>query len=199
MSTFFPTFNSVQGSVAITGDAIVYADGLESAWSIIQRLTQSAKVTGDHPYRVEFDETSKILTIFGSVGQPIPLVITDMPLTGFTTATTNSQIDSSVLTTCHVVQGLTVPQRALSLNDGTPSANGQYVGGGMHRAGSITILVSDTYANIFPLAKTLRNGIWDVVQHGVWEARIRVTGTNFIKQGKRQSNVTLEINAQIVV
>jgi hypothetical protein len=58
--------------------------------------------------------------------------------------------------------------------------------------------MSVIYADAFQVLKTLRIGVWDVVNEGIWLGRIRVTGSSLEPQGRLPGIVEARINGVAV-
>jgi len=196
MAVFFPVLQAGLGSVAYTGEATVYPDTTESAWSIMERLAQTASITSDAPVTLTVAESTKVLSLASTASFSI-VIGSSAFYTGFSSGAANPHL-SAAISSAHVVTGLTVPSRPFSFEGSKASSTGAATGGGLFRRGAVMVSCSDTYAVLFALAKALRGGTWDVVQDARWQCRLRVTGCRLVPQARGQANVTLEVSGQVV-
>lgn len=197
MSVFFPVAQHGTPSVEVVSRVDVSADGMESAWSIMQRLAIAASMAGNVPFTLSVNESTKVLTL-AATGVFDLVISTGSAYTGFVTASGSASYNSSAITDAVVVDGCAVSGPGYSFGTGQPSANGAAAGGGLFRASGVTIECQASYAAAYAAAKTLRHGVWDVVDSGRWLTRVRSTGVTLTPQGRKQGIVTLTISGQVV-
>jgi hypothetical protein len=197
MAVFFPVVQAGTAEVQVNGESVAVPDTLESAWSIMNRLQQSASVTGNAPFTLTFNESSSKMTLASTSGFAITIP-SGATYTGFVTTGTLTTTTSSVISGVQICTGLTVDNKPISYEGGMTTADGSGFSLGSFQRGNCSISISDSYSDIYSMATTLRTGIWDVVQHDRWIVRIRVTGCRIVPQGIKQSLVTLELDCQVV-
>lgn len=195
MSVFFPVVQAGKASVAVDGLVSFRPDTTESAWSMMQRLAIGATLAGNGTFNLTVNESTKVLTL--AAGATFDITI-GAAYTGFTTATGATSYASSAITDAVVVDGCAVSGPGYSFGTGHPGADGAAAGGGLMRTGAVTVDCQATYAAAYAAAKTLRHGVWDVVDNGRWLVRIRPTGITLSPQARKQGIVTLSVSGQVV-
>ena len=81
---------------------------------------------------------------------------------------------------------------------GKPVAAGPAVSAPRWQTGAVSVAMAVNYADAFTTLKTIRNGVWDVVNEGIWLGRIRVTGASLEPQGRLPGIVEARINGVAV-
>lgn len=195
MSVFFPVVQTGKGGVTVDGLVSFRPDTTESAWSLMQRLAIGATLAGNGTFTLTVNESTKVLTL--AAGAAFDITI-GPAFTGFTTSTGAATYSSSAITDAVVVDGCAVSGPGYSFGTGQPGADGAAAGGGLMRSGAVTVECQATYAAAYAAAKTLRHGVWDVVDNGRWLVRIRPTGVTLTPQGRKQGIVTLTVTGQVV-
>lgn len=195
MSVFFPVTQAGKAGVTVDGLVTFRPDTTESAWSLMQRLAIGATQAGSGTFTLTVNESTKVLTL--AAGATFDITI-GAAFTGFTTATGASSYASSAITDAVVVDGCAVSGPGYSFGTGQPGADGAAAGGGLVRSGGVTVECQATFATAYAAAKTLRHGVWDVVDNGRWLVRIRPTGITMAPQGRKQGIVTLTVSGQVV-
>lgn len=197
MALFFPVVQAGSDAVSITSQATARPDTTESAWSIMQRLAIAATMIDAETYTLTVNEATKVLTLAGTAAFALT-VGTSAAYTGFTTGASATSHTSSAITDAVAVSGLSVPSLPFSFGAGRPASDASSVAGGLFRRGALSVSCEVSFASAFAAAKTLRSGTWDVVQEGLWLARLRVTSASIVPQGRAQGIVTMEIGGQVV-
>jgi hypothetical protein len=85
-----------------------------------------------------------------------------------------------------------------STGGGKPVSDGSGVSSPRWQTGSVSLALAVHYADAFTTLKTIRAGVWDVVNEGIWLGRIRVTGANLEPQGRLPGIVEARINGVAV-
>ena len=147
---------------------VTRADERESAWSLTSRVTQGLSQS-NAAFAVTFDEATKQLTMSGPSVFAMLLTLGADTLTG-------------IPATC----------------SGASSYTGSALSTPRWTAGAVSLAMSVTYADAFQVLKTLRTGVWDVVNEGIWLGRIRVTGSSLEPQGRLPGIVEARINGVAV-
>lgn len=196
MSVFFPVVQaSASSAVEVDGLVSCLTDTTDSAWSIMQRLAIAATLAGNGAFALTVNESTKVLTL--AAGATFDITIT-ATFSGFVTDTGAASYDSNAITDAVIVDGCAVSGPGYSFGTGQPGADGAAAGGGLMRAGGVTVECQASFATAYAAAKTLRHGVWDVVDNGRWLTRIRPTGITMSPQGRKQGIVTLSVSGQVV-
>ena len=173
------------------------ADERESGWSLMARVAQASQQR-DSTFRLTFDEATKRLTV--SAGSTFPMYLTGAEsLTGFATVNTGaSTYTGAALSTVLTVDGVRMAPPGWSTGGGKAVSDGSGVSSPRWQTGSVSIALSVNYADAFTTLKTIRAGVWDVVNEGIWLGRIRVTGASLEPQGRLPGIVEARINGVAV-
>ena len=196
MPVFFPVA-PVPGSLVAAGDGVGRSDLYESAWSLMYRTAQNATQNSLGAYRLTVNESTSVLTLAG----PGTFDITVSPggvFTGFVTDTGAASYTSTAIGGTVVVDGVDVSGQPYSMTVGAPTADASAVTSGRLVTGSVTVRCAVAYAGAFAAARTLRNGVWDVVRGNETMARVRVTSCAIVPLGRLPGIVELEIIGQVV-
>lgn len=174
------------------------SDERESAWSLMARVAQASQQR-DPSFALAFNESAKVLTISaGSTFAMYPNAAAGT-LTGFPTVNTGaSSYTGSALSSVIVVDGLRMAPPGWSTTGGKTVADGSGVSSPRWQTGTVSLAMAVNYADAFTALKTIRNGVWDVVNEGVWLGRIRVTGASLEPQGRLPGIVEARINGVAV-
>lgn len=195
MAALFPV-SQIEGRVELF--SFVDTDERESAWSLMARVTQSVQQR-DASFELSFDESTKRLII--SAGSVFAMYPTSNAgaLTGFPTINSGaSSYTGAALASVLVVEGLRMAPPGWSTMGGKPVADGSGVNAPRWQTGTVSLAMAVNYADAFTTLKTIRNGVWDVVNEGIWLGRIRVTGASLEPQGRLPGIVEARINGVAV-
>lgn len=195
MAALFPV-SQIEGRVELFN--FVDTDERESAWSLMARVTQSVQQR-DASFSLSFDEGTKQLTISGgSVFAMYPTTAAGV-LTGFPNINTGaSSYTGAALSSVLVVDGLRMAPPGWSTMGGKTVADGSGVNAPRWQTGTVSLAMAVDYADAFTTLKAIRNGVWDVVNEGIWLGRIRVTGASLEPQGRLPGIVEARINGVAV-
>ena len=180
------------------GGGVTRADERDSAWSLTARVAQSLSQQSS-AFALAFDEATKQLTLSGPSVFNMLLSLGADTLTGFAaTSTGAASYTGSALSSVITVDGLRMAPPGWSTTTGKPSADGSAVSTPRWTTGAVSLAMSVTYADAFQALKTLRAGVWDVVNEGIWLGRMRVTGSSLEPQGRLPGIVEARINGVAV-
>ena len=196
MPVFFPV-GLVPSVIAIAGTGRGRSDLYESAWSLMYRVAQNATQNSLGAYRLTVNESTSVLTLAG----PATFTLTftpAAPFTGFVNGSGASSYTSTAIGGTVVVDGIDVSGQPYSMTAGAPTADASAVTSGRLVTGSVTVRCAVAYAGAFAAARTLRNGVWDVVRGNETMARVRVTSCAIVPLGRLPGIVELEIIGQVV-
>jgi hypothetical protein len=198
MPVFFPVAVVASSATVTVGTAATaLADGYESAWSMMYRAAQQATQNSLGAYRLTVNESTSVLTLAGP-GTFNLTISTGAAFTGFTTDTGAASYTSTAVGGTVVVDGIDVSGQPYSMTAGAPTADASAVTSGRLVTGSVTVRCAVAYAGAFAAARTLRNGVWDVVRNNETMARVRVTSCAIVPLGRLPGIVELEIIGQVV-
>jgi len=197
MAALFPVIETraTFETFALSGfGGVTRADERESAWSLTARVTQALS-QANASFGLAFNEATKQLTMSGPSIFNMLLTLGADTLTGLpATCSGASSYTGSALSSVVTVDGLRMAPPGWSTTAGKPSADGSMVSTPRWTAGSVSLAMSVIYADAFQVLKTLRIGVWDVVNEGIWLGRIRVTGSSLEPQGRLPGIVEARIN-----
>lgn len=177
---------------------VTRADERESAWSLTSRVTQGLSQS-NAAFALAFDEATKQLTMSGPSVFAMLLTLGADTLTGLpATCSGASSYTGSALSSVVTVDGLRMSPPGWSTTAGKPASDGSAVSAPRWTAGAVSLAMSVTYADAFQVLKTLRTGVWDVVNEGIWLGRIRVTSSSLEPQGRLPGIVEARINGVAV-
>lgn len=195
MAALFPVIET-RGRVELY--TFTDSDERESAWSLMARVAQAAQQR-DPSFALAFNESTKRLTLSaGSVFAMYQTLGADT-LTGFSSANTGaSSYTGAVLSSVLTVEGLRMAPPGWSTSGGKTVADGSGVSAPRWQTGAVSVAMAVDYASAFATLKTIRAGVWDVVNEGIWLGRIRVTGASLEPQGRLPGIVEARINGVAV-
>ena len=174
------------------------SDERESAWSLMARVAQSMSQVDD-AFALTFDEAAKQLTFSGPSSFAMLMQLGADTLTGFAAVNSGaSSYTGAALSSVVTVDGLRMAPPGWSTTGGKPSADGSMSSTPKWTTGAVSVAMAVTYADAFATMKTLRSGVWDVVNEGIWLGRMRVTGSSLEPQGRLPGIVEARINGVAV-
>lgn len=202
MTALFPVIetagfvNTTLGAPAT--QATTFADERESAWSLMARVAQTLSQV-DPSINLRFQAGQKHLRISGDNVFSMFMYEGADALTGFDASNINaSSYTGDTLSNVIVADGLRMAPPGWSTTGGKTSADGTAVNRPRWTTGSITVTLEFDYAAAFNALKTLRKGVWDVVNEGIWLGRIRVSGASLEPQGRLPGIVEARITGAAV-
>ena len=201
MTALFPVIETrarINTSLSPATSAWTLADERESAWSLMARAAQTLSQV-DPSINLRFQAGQKHLRISGDDFFSMFMYDGADTLTGFDSVNINARsYTGDTLSDVIVVDGLRMTPPGWSTTGGKTSANGTAVNRPRWVTGSVSVAIELDYAAAFNVVKTLRKGVWDVVNEDIWLGRIRVTGAVTEPQGRKADLIEVRITGAAV-